>query len=69
MIVLASLSASITASRSSGATRLDLLIHESCLTRQKDFSSKRGGVRSRFRVPLWNEFHVVEASAAAQRFA
>jgi phosphoribosylpyrophosphate synthetase len=69
MIVWASRSTFITALRSSGAKRLDLLIHELCLTRQNDFSSKRGAVRSRFRVQLWNEFHGVAALAAAQRFA
>ena len=69
MIVWASRSASITASRSSAASCLDLLIRELCLTRQNDFSSKRGAVRSRFRVRLRKKSHGVAASAAAQRFA
>jgi hypothetical protein len=36
---------------------------------QNDFSSRRGGVHSRFRVQLWNKFHGAAAWAAAQRFA
>jgi hypothetical protein len=44
-------------------------MRELCLTQQKDFSNKRGAVRSRFPVPLWNEFRAVAVWAAAQRFA
>src|SRR5204862_6973048 len=68
-IVWASRSASITASRSSRAKRIDLLIHELCLMRQNDFSSRRGAANSRFRFRLQNKFQGVAAWAAARQFA
>src|SRR5215510_3304808 len=69
LIVSVSHCASITASRSSAALRVNLLICELSLRRQIDFSSRHGATPSRFPVRLWNKFHVLVDLAAAQRFA